>query len=48
MGARGGHSLSLDIGASPSIAKRVRELLLGLPALLAWQVGEGRLPLRRG
>ncbi|MCK6453446.1 MAG: hypothetical protein L6R19_21730 [Alphaproteobacteria bacterium] len=47
MGARGGHSLSLDIGSSLSLAKRVRELLPGLPALLAWRVGEGRPPLRR-
>ncbi|MEE9301934.1 MAG: lysylphosphatidylglycerol synthase domain-containing protein [Alphaproteobacteria bacterium] len=30
-----------------SLAKRVREILLGLPALLAWQVIEGRRLVRR-
>ena len=31
-----------------SLAKRVRELAVGLPALLFWQVSEGRFGLRRG
>ncbi len=30
-----------------ALAKRVRELLLGLPGLLAWQLAEGRRLLRR-
>lgn len=46
--------VSLLIGVPPevslalSLAKRVRELLVGVPALLAWQVAEGRLLLGRG
>jgi len=38
---------SPDISLSLSLAKRVRELLLGLPALLTWQIGEGRFLLRK-
>lgn len=38
---------SPNVGLSLSLAKRVRELLLGIPALLYWQVCEGRLMLRK-
>jgi putative membrane protein len=34
--------LSPELALALSLVKRVRELLLGLPALLAWQVVEGR------
>ncbi|SME94343.1 putative membrane protein [Tistlia consotensis] len=42
--------LGLDpgTGLALSLVKRVRDLLLGLPALAAWQVVEGRHLLRRG
>jgi hypothetical protein len=39
--------LSPEIALSMSLAKRFRELVLGLPALVAWQVEEGRLIFRR-
>jgi putative membrane protein len=39
--------LSPELALSLSLVKRVRELLLGLPGLVAWQIGEGRLLLRR-
>jgi putative membrane protein len=39
--------LSSDLSLVLSLAKRVRELLLGIPGLLAWQVAEGRLLFRR-
>jgi len=29
-----------------SLAKRGRELLVGLPALVVWQLGDGRAALR--
>ena len=35
-----------DVGLALSLAKRMRELLVGLPGLLFWQVSEGRLALR--
>lgn len=34
--------LSPDLGLALSLVKRVRILALGLPALLAWQIAEGR------
>jgi putative membrane protein len=34
--------LSPDIGLALSLAKRVRDILLGVPALLKWQLLEGR------
>ena len=37
-----------DLALAVSLAKRVRELAVGLPALLFWQVSEGRFGLRRG
>lgn len=41
--------LSPDVALSLSLARRVRELTVGLPGLLAWQVAEGRyLSGRRG
>jgi len=39
--------LSPEIALSMSLAKRFRELVLGIPALVAWQVEEGRLIFRR-
>lgn len=39
--------LGPEIGLMLSLVKRVRELLLGLPALAAWQIVEGRGYLRR-
>ncbi len=36
-----------DLALAVSLAKRVRELAIGLPALLYWQVSEGRLGPRR-
>jgi hypothetical protein len=30
-----------------SLLKRIREVALGVPGLLAWQIFEGRLALRR-
>lgn len=36
-----------EVGLALSLAKRVRELTVGLPGLLAWQVAEGRRLLRR-
>jgi putative membrane protein len=36
-----------DAAIALSMLKRVRELLIGLPGLLAWQWGEGRRMLRR-
>lgn len=38
--------LGPETGLALSLMKRIRELLLGLPALLAWQVIEGRSFLR--
>jgi putative membrane protein len=43
--------LGSDVALALSLAKRVREVLLGLPSLLAWQFIEGRrivLRVRRG
>ncbi|MDQ2694335.1 MAG: TIGR00374 family protein, partial [Pseudomonadota bacterium] len=34
--------LSPEAGLALSLVRRVRELLLGIPALLAWQAAEGR------
>ncbi|MCI0400206.1 MAG: lysylphosphatidylglycerol synthase domain-containing protein [Gammaproteobacteria bacterium] len=34
--------ISPDISLALSLTKRVRELLLGLPGLLSWQIAEGR------
>ncbi len=34
--------LTPEISLSVSLSKRVRELVLGIPALLAWQIEEGR------
>ncbi len=39
--------LTADISLVVALAKRVRELALGLPGLIAWQMHEGRLLLRR-
>jgi hypothetical protein len=39
--------LPADISLSISLSKRVRELLLGLPGLLAWQWTETHSLLRR-
>lgn len=36
-----------EIGLALSLIKRVRELLLGLPGLLVWQILEGRNFLQR-
>lgn len=36
------YGLGPEVGLALSLAKRVRELLLGLPGLLAWQLAEGR------
>ncbi|MDA8166046.1 MAG: flippase-like domain-containing protein [Desulfobacteraceae bacterium] len=36
-----------EIGLSISLIKRVREILIGLPALLLWQLQEGRRLIRR-
>ena len=36
-----------DLALAVSLAKRVRELAIGLPALVYWQVSEGRFGLRR-
>lgn len=38
--------LSPELGLALSLVKRVRILLLGLPALLAWQIAEGRRLLK--
>jgi putative membrane protein len=40
--------LPADMALAISLSKRVRELALGLPGLLAWQWSEGRHLLRRG
>ena len=40
--------LPADVALAISLSKRVRELALGLPGLLAWQWIEGRRLLRRG
>ncbi len=40
--------LPADIALAISLAKRVRELTLGLPGLMAWQWVEGRYLMRRG
>lgn len=34
--------LGPDVSLALSLSKRVRELLLGIPGLLTWQIGEGR------
>jgi putative membrane protein len=39
--------LSPEFCLSLALIKRVRELLVGLPGLIAWQVAEGRLLLRQ-
>jgi len=39
--------LGPELGLSLALVKRVRELLVGLPGLLAWQIEEGRFLLRR-
>ncbi|MCK6452414.1 MAG: lysylphosphatidylglycerol synthase domain-containing protein [Alphaproteobacteria bacterium] len=39
--------LSPELGLSLALVKRARELLVGLPGLLAWQMAEGRFLLRR-
>ena len=36
-----------ELALAASLAKRVRELAVGLPALMYWQVSEGRLGFRR-
>lgn len=40
--------LSPDVALALSLAKRVRELLVGLPGLFAWQIAEGRRLWRGG
>jgi hypothetical protein len=40
--------LPADISLAISLAKRVRELALGLPGLVVWQWVEGHRLLRRG
>jgi putative membrane protein len=40
--------LPADMALAISLSKRVRELALGLPGLMAWQWAEGRHLLRRG
>jgi hypothetical protein len=39
--------LPADMALAISLSKRVRELALGLPGLLAWQWAEGHQLLRR-
>ncbi len=39
--------LGPEVALALSLVRRVRDLMLGLPALLAWQVAEGRLLWRR-
>ncbi|MBF0497617.1 MAG: flippase-like domain-containing protein, partial [Deltaproteobacteria bacterium] len=39
--------LSPDVSLALSLTKRVRELLLGLPGLVAWQIAEGKNLFRR-
>lgn len=39
--------ISADLSLAIALAKRVRELALGLPGLLAWQLSEGKRLLRR-
>jgi putative membrane protein len=38
--------LSPELGLSLALVKRVRELMVGLPGLVVWQLAEGRLLLR--
>lgn len=42
------YGLSPQTALALSLSKRVRELILGLPGLLAWQIMEGRRWWRRG
>lgn len=44
----GAVGLGPEVGLALSLMKRIRELLLGVPALLVWQVVEGRTVWRRG
>lgn len=39
--------IGAELSLAVALAKRVRELLLGLPGLLAWQMSEGRRLLKR-
>jgi hypothetical protein len=39
--------LSAEIALAISLLKRGRDLVLGVPVVLAWQVGEGREMLKR-
>ena len=39
--------LSPEIGLTLSFIKRIREMILGIPAVIAWQWLEGRKLLRR-
>ena len=41
------YSLPPEIGLALSLVKRLREVLLGLPGIIAWQLMEGKLALDR-
>ena len=40
--------LSAEAALALSLVRRARDLVIGLPILLVWQVVEGRRSLRRG
>ena len=42
-----GLGVAPDIALAVSLLKRVREIVLGVPGLIVWQIAEGRYLLRR-